>query len=98
MRILNSVAREDVDMLDIAITGAGVVSALGCSTGKFHQAMMAGETAIHEAPWHNGEKGGRAGERSCAISIQETGWVRGRKRAERLDCRDEDVTRTDAAG
>ena len=45
-------------MLDIAITGAGVVSALGCSTGKFHQAMMAGETAIHEAPWHNGEKGG----------------------------------------
>lgn len=44
-------------MLDIAITGAGVVSALGCGTGRFHQAMMAGETAIREAPWHNGEQG-----------------------------------------
>jgi 3-oxoacyl-(acyl-carrier-protein) synthase len=44
-------------MLDVAITGTGVVSALGCGADRFHQAMMAGETAIREAPWHNGEEG-----------------------------------------
>lgn len=44
-------------MLDVAITGAGVVSALGCGANRFHQAMMAGETAIRAAPWDNGEEG-----------------------------------------
>jgi 3-oxoacyl-[acyl-carrier-protein] synthase II len=44
-------------MLDVAITGSGIVSALGCGADRFHQAMMAGESAIREAPWHNGGQG-----------------------------------------
>ena len=44
-------------MLDVAITGSGIVSALGCGGDRFHQAMMAGESAIREAPWHNGGQG-----------------------------------------
>ena len=44
-------------MLDVAITGTGIVSGLGCGSRKFHDAMMAGEIAIREAPWHNGESG-----------------------------------------
>ena len=38
-------------MLDIAITGTGIVSGLGCGSRKYHDAMMAGEIAIREAPW-----------------------------------------------
>ena len=30
-------------MLDVAITGSGIVSGLGCGVDRFHQAMMAGE-------------------------------------------------------
>jgi 3-oxoacyl-[acyl-carrier-protein] synthase II len=44
-------------MLDVAITGTGIVSGLGCGSRKFHDAMMAGEIAIREAPWHKGESG-----------------------------------------
>jgi len=44
-------------MLDVAIIGTGVVSGLGCGSRKFHDAMMAGEIAIREAPWHKGESG-----------------------------------------
>ena len=44
-------------MLDVAITGSGIVSALGCGADRFHRAMMAGESAIREAPWHNGGQG-----------------------------------------
>jgi 3-oxoacyl-[acyl-carrier-protein] synthase II len=42
-------------MLDIAITGTGIVSGLGCGSRKYHEAMMAGEIAIREAPWHKGD-------------------------------------------
>jgi 3-oxoacyl-[acyl-carrier-protein] synthase II len=42
-------------MLDIAITGTGIVSGLGCGSRKYHDAMMAGEIAIREAPWHRGQ-------------------------------------------
>jgi 3-oxoacyl-[acyl-carrier-protein] synthase II len=38
-------------MLDIAITGTGIVSGLGCGSRKYHDAMMSGEIAIREAPW-----------------------------------------------
>jgi 3-oxoacyl-[acyl-carrier-protein] synthase II len=41
-------------MLDIAITGTGIVSGLGCGPRKYHDAMMAGEIAIRKAPWHTG--------------------------------------------
>ena len=38
-------------MLDIAITGMGIVSALGCDCEEFHRRLMAGEIAIRAAPW-----------------------------------------------
>jgi len=38
-------------MQDIAITGLGVVSALGCDVAAFHRGLMAGRTAIRAAPW-----------------------------------------------
>ncbi len=38
-------------MLDVAITGMGIVSALGLSTEEFHRRLMAGEVAIRPAPW-----------------------------------------------
>ncbi|TXL70718.1 beta-ketoacyl-[acyl-carrier-protein] synthase family protein [Vineibacter terrae] len=38
-------------MLDIAITGTGIVSALGLDVEAFHSRLMAGETAIRPAPW-----------------------------------------------
>ncbi|GGC66388.1 beta-ketoacyl-[acyl-carrier-protein] synthase family protein [Chelatococcus reniformis] len=41
-------------MLDIAIVGTGVVSALGCSPKEYHARMMAGECAIRAAPWDAG--------------------------------------------
>jgi 3-oxoacyl-(acyl-carrier-protein) synthase len=46
---------EEVSMLDIAITGTGIVSGLGCGSRKYHDAMMAGEIAIREAPWYRGQ-------------------------------------------
>ena len=38
-------------MHDIAITGMGVVSALGCAAGDFHRRLLAGQVAIRAAPW-----------------------------------------------
>ena len=38
-------------MLDIAITGMGIVSALGCDCEEFHRRLMVGEMAIRAAPW-----------------------------------------------
>ena len=38
-------------MLDIAITGTGIVSALGLAVDEFHRRLMAGEVAIRPAPW-----------------------------------------------
>ncbi|GGC47795.1 beta-ketoacyl-[acyl-carrier-protein] synthase family protein [Chelatococcus reniformis] len=42
-------------MLDVAITGTGIVSAVGCNTRTYHQNLMAGETAIRQAPWADGQ-------------------------------------------
>jgi 3-oxoacyl-[acyl-carrier-protein] synthase II len=39
-------------MHDVAITGTGVVSALGVGSRTFHDQLMAGASAIREAPWH----------------------------------------------
>ncbi|HJQ56789.1 MAG TPA: beta-ketoacyl synthase N-terminal-like domain-containing protein, partial [Vineibacter sp.] len=38
-------------MLDVAITGTGIVSALGLAVDDFHRRLLAGEVAIHPAPW-----------------------------------------------
>ncbi|GGC47854.1 beta-ketoacyl-[acyl-carrier-protein] synthase family protein [Chelatococcus reniformis] len=42
-------------MHDVAITGTGVVSALGVGSRTFHNQLMAGASAIREAPWHRKE-------------------------------------------
>jgi 3-oxoacyl-[acyl-carrier-protein] synthase II len=47
-------------MLDIAITGSGIVSALGLACGEFHHRLMAGEVAIRPAPWATRSDGARA--------------------------------------
>lgn len=38
-------------MRDVAITGAGVISAIGLSAGEFHRQVMAGACGIRPAPW-----------------------------------------------
>ena len=38
-------------MVEIAITGTGVVSSLGTDSQQFHDRMMAGETSIKASPW-----------------------------------------------
>ncbi|MDP6345852.1 MAG: beta-ketoacyl-[acyl-carrier-protein] synthase family protein, partial [Alphaproteobacteria bacterium] len=38
-------------MVEIAITGNGIVSALGNDCGRFHDGMIAGTVAIKAAPW-----------------------------------------------
>lgn len=44
-------------MLDVAITGTGIVSGIGCSSSSYHRNLLAGETCIRQAPWAEGEKG-----------------------------------------
>jgi 3-oxoacyl-[acyl-carrier-protein] synthase II len=38
-------------MLDVAITGVGIVSAIGLSAEEFHRQMMADASGIRRAPW-----------------------------------------------
>jgi 3-oxoacyl-[acyl-carrier-protein] synthase II len=38
-------------MLDVAITGVGVVSAIGLSAEEFHRQLMADASGIRRAPW-----------------------------------------------
>lgn len=38
-------------MLDVAITGIGIVSAIGLSAEEFHRALMADACGIRRAPW-----------------------------------------------
>ncbi|MDE0941092.1 MAG: beta-ketoacyl-[acyl-carrier-protein] synthase family protein [Alphaproteobacteria bacterium] len=38
-------------MVEIAITGTGVVSSLGTDSQQFHDRMMSGETSIKASPW-----------------------------------------------
>ncbi|MCW5744982.1 MAG: beta-ketoacyl-[acyl-carrier-protein] synthase family protein [Alphaproteobacteria bacterium] len=47
-------------MLDIAITGTGIVSALGLAVEEFHRRLLAGEVAIRPAPWTTSGGDGRA--------------------------------------
>src|SRR5882757_2927922 len=43
-------------MLDVAITGTGIVSGVGCSSRIYHRNLLAGETCIRQAPWADGQK------------------------------------------
>ncbi|MBT3370645.1 MAG: beta-ketoacyl-[acyl-carrier-protein] synthase family protein [Rhodospirillaceae bacterium] len=38
-------------MVEIAITGTGIVSSLGTDSALFHKRMLAGETSIKASPW-----------------------------------------------
>ena len=38
-------------MLDVAITGRGIVSAIGLSAKEFHRGMMNDASGIRPAPW-----------------------------------------------
>src|SRR5437899_13071506 len=38
-------------MLDVAVTGVGVVSAIGLSAEEFHRQLMADASGIRRAPW-----------------------------------------------
>ncbi|MBT5897472.1 MAG: beta-ketoacyl-[acyl-carrier-protein] synthase family protein, partial [Rhodospirillaceae bacterium] len=38
-------------MVEIAITGTGIVSALGTDSTDFHRRLLAGETSIKASPW-----------------------------------------------
>jgi 3-oxoacyl-[acyl-carrier-protein] synthase II len=38
-------------MLDVAITGAGIISALGLAAEEFHRQLMADASGIRRAPW-----------------------------------------------
>jgi 3-oxoacyl-[acyl-carrier-protein] synthase II len=43
--------RITLGMLDVAITGLGIVSAIGLSADRFHRGLMAGASGIRPAPW-----------------------------------------------
>lgn len=45
-------------MENIAITGTGIVSALGCSIDRFYAGLMADESGISLAPWCDPERDG----------------------------------------
>jgi 3-oxoacyl-[acyl-carrier-protein] synthase II len=44
-------------MLDVAVTGVGIVSALGISAEEFHRQLMADACGIRPAPWAADEQG-----------------------------------------
>lgn len=47
-------------MLDVAITGMGVISAIGLSAEAFHRQLMADVCGIRRAPWADRVEGGAA--------------------------------------
>ncbi len=61
-------------MAEIAITGTGIVSALGTDTVDFHNRMLAGETAIKAAPWAD-EVEGRDAWHASAEAFNPGDWM-----------------------
>jgi len=61
-------------MPDIAITGTGIVSALGCAVDGFHRGLMAGEVAIRQAPWA-AEVPGRAAWWGTVTDFRAADWM-----------------------
>lgn len=61
-------------MVEIAITGTGIVSALGTDTAEFHRRMLAGETAIKASPWA-GEVEGREAWQATVEDFNPGDWM-----------------------
>ncbi len=61
-------------MVEIAITGTGIVSALGTDTAEFHNRMLAGETAIKASPWA-GEVEGRDAWQATVEDFNPADWM-----------------------
>jgi 3-oxoacyl-[acyl-carrier-protein] synthase II len=61
-------------MVEIAITGTGIVSALGTDTAEFHRRMLAGETAIKASPWA-GEVEGRDAWQATVEDFNPGDWM-----------------------
>jgi 3-oxoacyl-[acyl-carrier-protein] synthase II len=61
-------------MVEIAITGTGIVSSLGTDTAAFHRRMLAGETAIKASPWA-GEVAGRDAWQSTVEDFNPGDWM-----------------------
>ncbi|MBT6912105.1 MAG: beta-ketoacyl-[acyl-carrier-protein] synthase family protein, partial [Rhodospirillaceae bacterium] len=61
-------------MVEIAITGTGVVSSLGTDSAQFHKRMLAGETAIKASPWA-AEVEGRDAWQSVVEDFNPADWM-----------------------
>ncbi len=61
-------------MLEIAITGTGVVSAFGADVSDFHSRMLGWETAIKASPWA-GEVQGRDAWQATVEDFNPSDWM-----------------------
>jgi 3-oxoacyl-[acyl-carrier-protein] synthase II len=59
-------------MLDVAITGMGIVSAIGLSAEEFHRQLMADASGIRRAPW---ARGGEAAWLATAHGFVPRDWM-----------------------
>jgi len=62
------------DLVEIAITGTGIVSAFGADVGQFHRRMLGGETAIKRSPWADEVPGGDAWQ-AIAEGFNPADWM-----------------------
>ncbi len=61
-------------MVEIAITGTGIVSAFGADVSGFHRCMLGPETAIKASPWA-GEVPGRGAWQAIAEDFNPSDWM-----------------------
>ncbi len=61
-------------MIEIAITGTGIVSSLGTDTAEFYRRMLAGETSIKASPWA-AEVEGRKAWQSVVEDFNPSDWM-----------------------
>jgi 3-oxoacyl-(acyl-carrier-protein) synthase len=61
-------------MAEIAITGTGIVSALGTDSAVFHRRMQMGDTAIKASPWA-GEVEGREAWQAVVEDFDPANWM-----------------------
>lgn len=61
-------------MAEIAITGTGIVSALGTDSAVFHRRMQMGDTAIKASPWA-GEVEGREAWQAVVEDFDPADWM-----------------------
>ncbi len=61
-------------MVEIAITGTGIVSAFGADVAEFHRCMLGPETAIKASPWAD-EVAGRGAWQAIAEDFNPADWM-----------------------